>query len=60
MDKRGLRDSIGVPKKLLIKFKVIMDFLMCTDGSDLLNISKKLNLNIFDSNEIIELLIKEC
>ena len=33
---------------------------MCTDGSDLLNISKKLNLNIFDSNEITELLIKEC
>jgi hypothetical protein len=37
-----------------------MDYLMCTDGSDLLNISKKLNLNIFDSNEITELLIKEC
>lgn len=59
MDKRGLRDSVGAPKKLPQNFKVIMDFLMYADGSELIDISEKINMNIFDANEIAKILLNQ-
>ena len=59
MDKRGLRNSIGAPKKLPSNFKSIMDFLIYADGSELIDISEKINMNIFESNEIVKILLKE-
>ena len=59
MDKRGLRNSIGAPKKLPSNFKSIMDFLIYADGSELIDISEKINMNIFESNEIAKILLKE-
>lgn len=59
MDKRGLRSSIGAPKKLPSNFKSIMDFLIYADGSELVDISEKINMNIFESNEIAKILLKE-
>ena len=59
MDKRGLRDTLGAPKKLPQKISDMMNFLMYADGSDLLSISDKIGLNIFQSNVIANLLLEQ-
>lgn len=59
MDKRGLRDTIGAPKVLPNSIKHIMNFLMYSDGSTLLEISEIIGLNIFEAHEIAQILLKE-
>ncbi len=58
MDKRGLRPSLGAPKNFAKQNADIMNFLIYSDGSDLLTISERINLNIFEANKIALLLIK--
>ncbi len=58
MDKRGLRSTLGTPKYLAKKNADIMNFLIYSDGSDLLTISERINLNIFEADNIASLLIK--
>ena len=58
MDKRGLRSSLGAPKYFAKHNADIMNFLIYSDGSDLLTISERINLNIFEANKIALLLIK--
>ena len=55
--KRGLRSTLGTPK-YLAKNADIMNFLIYSDGSDLLTISERINLNIFEADNIASLLIK--
>ncbi len=59
MDKRGLRNTLGAPKKLPTESLNLMNFLMYADGSTLLEISEKIKLNIFEANELANLLLQE-
>jgi aminopeptidase-like protein len=59
MDKRGLRSTLGAPKQVLDFTKNIMNFLMYADGSTLLEISERIQINIFEANEIAQILLKE-
>ena len=59
MDKRGLRNTLGAPIKLPDFTKHIMNFLMYADGSSLLEISNRIKLNIFETNKIAQILLKE-
>lgn len=59
MDKRGLRNTVGAPKQLPDFAKNIMNFLMYADGATLLEISEKIKLSIFETNEIAKLLLSE-
>ena len=58
MDKRGLRKPLGTSISLSKNTIDIMNFLMYADGSDLLSISEKIGLNIFEANEIAKILIE--
>ncbi len=58
MDKRGLRATIGAPKSLPQNIGNIMNFLIYSDGSDLLTISERIGLNIFEANEIAKILLE--
>lgn len=57
MDKRGLRNTIGAPKILPADNLNMMNFLMYADGSDLLTIAEHIELDIFESNRIAEILL---
>jgi aminopeptidase-like protein len=59
MDKRGLRNTLGATKVFPNLTKNIMNFLMYADGSSLLEISDRIKLNIFETYEIAQLLLKE-
>ena len=59
MDKRGLRDTLGAPKSLPKNTADLMNFLMYADGSDLLTISERIGLNIFDCNKIAKILVEQ-
>jgi aminopeptidase-like protein len=59
MDKRGLRNTLGAPKVLPEVTKNIMNFLMYSDGSSLIDIADRIGLNIFEANEIAKILLKE-
>jgi aminopeptidase-like protein len=59
MDKRGLRDTLGAPKSLSNDIVNLMNFLMYADGSDLLTISERIGLNIFDCNKIAKILVDQ-
>jgi len=58
MDKRGLRNSLGAPKSLTFETINIMNFLMYSDGSCLLDISERIGLDIFKANEIAKVLLE--
>ena len=57
MDKRGLRATIGA-KSLPHNIGLIMNFLMYADGSDLLDISERIGIDIFKANEIAKILLE--
>lgn len=59
MDKRGLRDSVGAPKKLPDHIKHVMNFLIYSDGSTLLEIGERIGLDIFKANEVAQILLNE-
>lgn len=58
MDKRGLRNSLGAPKSLAQDTINIMNFLIYSDGSDLVDISERIRLDIFKANEIAKILLE--
>ena len=58
MDKRGLRNSLGAPKSLAQDTINIMNFLIYSDGSDLVDISERIGLDIFKANEIAKILLE--
>ena len=59
MDKRGLRPSLGAPKVFAKSSADIMNFLIYSDGSDLISISERIDLNIFEANKIAILLLDQ-
>ena len=58
MDKRGLRNSLGAPQSLAFETINIMNFLIYSDGSCLLDISERIGLDIFKANEIAKILLE--
>ena len=58
MDKRGFRNSLGAPKSLAFETINIMNFLIYSDGSCLLDISERIGLDICKANEIAKILLE--